>query len=972
MALMDYNYGLNGTIRGANNKKRRGDLRSERSRYRQEMREFARAAKKIRRTGEDYGDYGSFSDAIDEYYNWYDRYNLRKHGTVDDPYSIPPVNIYGNDNAKYQAFNDWFQAHPEDMVTDRNLRRYGSKYSPTLWNNYLAKVVMDQPRTKDGDYDFANPYIKALPDAYKKELFKSNVSERRGYQGLARLGTALAMSPVALSGVISPQGWTNFMLSTAAGEAVENGPRLFTDKGYAELLADSMFSKDTREKHPTGTEFAASMLNPGYYVSLGAAGLEYSGKILPRIVRDGVNGVKAFPAKAKWAYRDVLQNARNMYSDATKSMIPITEKLEVASPRMSIVEQRPNATKKPSKLPLIGTAGLAAYSDNKDNYSNTSMALMLPLAAGVALNPTRSFAKAGIDALGLIGKYQIKPLLKGAPIEKALSKSGTISRSQLDSYIKKQGKYYQEVMNDVLNKEFAGVDKIDYNAFKDAVAEKIPSYSFTDISKGGYRDYGLDRLGYDSTNYNTSKVRELLSKYDMRQIGENDILVRERATGRILTAEEVNDLNNKVASLGEVPDQKDIIIDNYMTTYDKLPESTLFSHFGPKNHAHTRTYLDKDNNRHVVEMQSDFFQSRGGQKDFDPRKPLELHMSKSAQERLIQDVIAESKRRGQNTVRFPTEDTAALVENFKKELDTSFLSPWSNVDNSLLNENQRGYLDILDKEVLLDNKEPLLADYKDIESARALSNRLDEVYRRVRKTFGEDYDKLIDYRDNLSDDIGSLRHIATELSKMVNGFEKKGFYIKITNETLQKLSPMLRKCFHKKKVEGSHDYVYFFDPNQIASWEFRDFADEFRKNEYVLRRQWDSFSRQFYEYNRQVLDLKQKIGRANRARELFRDNVDLNLKEERRLLNAAKKECESKLPYHYPQKQQRVLDNYNFTPLYIKRRYGIDMPIITDSKGNSWYEFDLNKYDPAVDELQFSLGGRLSNKYSLKSLFNNN
>jgi hypothetical protein len=50
----------------------------------------------------------------------------------------------------------------------------------------------------------------------------------------------------------------------------------------------------------------------------------------------------------------------------------------------------------------------------------------------------------------------LKGLMKGSPLEKALSKTGTININSLQAYLNKASRLEQYITNKVLNSQFAG------------------------------------------------------------------------------------------------------------------------------------------------------------------------------------------------------------------------------------------------------------------------------------------------------------------------------------------------------------------------------------------------------------------------------------------------------------------------------------------------------------------------------------
>ena len=93
--------------------------------------------------------------------------------------------------------------------------------------------------------------------------------------------------------------------------------------------------------------------------------------------------------------------------------------------------------------------------------------------------------------------YQLKGLMSGSPLERQLSKAGTININQLNAYFNKASQIEREVANKVLTEKFAGQKTIDYNQFKKAVQDELIG-KYNRVPQTKYADYGMDRLGFET------------------------------------------------------------------------------------------------------------------------------------------------------------------------------------------------------------------------------------------------------------------------------------------------------------------------------------------------------------------------------------------------------------------------------------------------------------------------------------------
>lgn len=85
--------------------------------------------------------------------------------------------------------------------------------------------------------------------------------------------------------------------------------------------------------------------------------------------------------------------------------------------------------------------------------------------------------------------------MAGSPLERYLSKTGTININQLRGYLSKASKLEQSIVEKVLNEKFNGQKAVDYNQLKRAVQEELITYTRTPQTR--WATYGLDRLGYE-------------------------------------------------------------------------------------------------------------------------------------------------------------------------------------------------------------------------------------------------------------------------------------------------------------------------------------------------------------------------------------------------------------------------------------------------------------------------------------------
>src|SRR5574344_771598 len=270
-------------------------------------------------------------------------------------------------------------------------------------------------------------------------------------------------------------------------------------------------------------------------------------------------------------------------------------------------------------------------------------------------------------------KPQIRPLIRGAEIEKQLSKTGTISRKSLDAYIAKQGKYYQDAMNETLETDFKDMDKINYTDFQNAVQKRLPEYSR--IPQTRYQKYGFNNLGLKTLNRDSLTEAELLRyAYDdelaaLEQIDEDFDKGNISSDDHLSLREEIMD---------EITRHLSIRLNTF--TFETPGITGQSEHYSGKPVGHSRTYTTETEPEilHVMESQSDYAQHLNIERA--KRHTLLKHMIDTYTERQIQEKLKYAAEQGQTKMRYPTRKTVAKIEGYqgipgreyyeiKKELD---------------------------------------------------------------------------------------------------------------------------------------------------------------------------------------------------------------------------------------------------------------------------------------------------------------
>ena len=246
--------------------------------------------------------------------------------------------------------------------------------------------------------------------------------------------------------------------------------------------------------------------------------------------------------------------------------------------------------------------------------------------------------------------YQLKGLMSGSPLERQISKTGTININQLNAYFNKASQIEKEIANKVLTEKFAGQKTIDYNQFKKAIQDELITYSTKPETK--FSTYGMDRLGFNV-------------------IKESD------------------------GAGGIVEYLPKIRTNTFTFESPRIPIGNS-KHYNATTLGHSRTYTlpGEPNVLHVMESQSDWAQQafKGRQKpvqmnqivyneqtgsfenpnpiEYTKYSPQEEYLIKNYLQRQLQENLKYASEHGQTKMRYPTSDTAAKIEGYEKKTIT--------------------------------------------------------------------------------------------------------------------------------------------------------------------------------------------------------------------------------------------------------------------------------------------------------------
>ena len=386
--------------------------------------------------------------------------------------------------------------------------------------------------------------------------------------------------------------------------------------------------------------------------------------------------------------------------NATLSALPFTRVVPAAARGYNVAKEFVSPTIASRFTPQGLRIGNNAYRLSYTPQGTMSFGGLGELS-GVKLNktPIQSWS------LEALPGYQIKSLFTGSPLEKQLSKQGTLSLKQLQAYIGRNdvSAIDKELLNRVLQNH-ANDTHIDYNTLRREVQEMIPQYSR--VPQTGYQEYGIDRLKYFANSY---FFEQMFEAQLMHMPGYRPVY------GFRLRSNPESNLMSRRQALQYFNDHKqdfkfdDVKLNTF--TFESPGIAGNAKHYDQHTLGHSRTYTtaDEPDVLHVMESQSDWAQSGGTSNAVGKRRveqalnfakrdleqgnygfgtkeeleqkivnltkqlqsfeldPVQSYMTKSYLNRQLQENLKYAAERGQTKMRYPTSETAAKIEGYQKD-----------------------------------------------------------------------------------------------------------------------------------------------------------------------------------------------------------------------------------------------------------------------------------------------------------------
>ena len=509
----------------------------------------------------------------------------------------------------------------------------------------------------------------------------------------------------------------------------------------------------------------------------------------------------------------------------------------------------------------------------------------------------------------------LKATMKGSPLEKSLSKTGEINVKNIEAYINKSDTPLTEkhYLQKVLNQNFAGQSKIDYNTFRKAVSEELISLDKTIIPDYSFSNYGVDRLGYSgpkisniekSINFAKQSVDDFKKYIKMYEGYSSDIKkyredfpydINMTRTDKELKSHIESTLDDYKSRLSEAENKlaankallKNAPLENetfIFSNREKFGRGDTRHFDDPATLGHTRTLVSKQESdiMHILESQSDFFQNSG----------------MSSYEKLKNQPI--------NNQKFMLEKRTQQLKN-------------------------------LEKTILED--ENLLRDYEE----RFSKNLPDKDGDIIHPSQIEMQKKIIADRK---------QHLLLKKGELQNWEQKfhlgKGHQERFLQENVQYAA---EKGMNKVRVPDATTAarIQGYEGKRIWNINYKN-GDKVTLNdgaEGVIVD--DTFD------NSVTVDVNGKKINIDMSDSGYGDSKPLPVK---KINDEDLKEI-----LIYSTERQTILKKYDEQPKLIKKLFGKEPKKITDSKGNTWYEFDIpESFKQGKAEFKaFKFGGNISN-----------
>ena len=564
---------------------------------------------------------------------------------------------------------------------------------------------------------------------------------------------------------------------------------------------------------------------------------------------------------------------------------------------------------------------------NWENGTQLAMGLMGPTTRTVSSvrRNTLPYNLGEIDAAGGLDKtgvpyeihptpgYQLKILMEGNPLEKQVSKKGTVSINSIRAQAKKGSAVEKSVIERVLQSEdYKGQKQVDYNDFKKRVQDELVQETTVPATK--YKDYGVSGLGYKPSE----------GGFDQHNINQNFLEHHPELHAFVNSEGNLIVKNNGIWTAWDIPEMKNYDeswynnvmgnptqIQPYVMTFesDKIPIGND-KHFNKGTLGHTR-YMQvpgEDDVLYVLESQSDWAQE-GKNSNLNPVS-MDDHIRDWHQKRL-----PKAKKN--------LEKWEAMLESGKNSAGEA-LQEWAKRDIE-------GF--IKEAKEWVKQSENVLAMYEQPKEELVYvenSQQRRQIQEAIRQAAENGQKKV--------------RFPTRQSAALIEGYNQNP--IKVIS----------KDRYNAEFTPYWGDYADF--KSNIISLE--EEIREHLSNLDGLYKQWEQIKQLGLGTEEEAARLKildKKIARLESRIEKAKKGIQTNQSNLSRLSGIVKKWRQGQTTY-IP-KVETILNKYEGFPTQYKSIFkDADVRTVTDSKGNTWYEVDVPE-NYLEQEWQYKLGGTL-------------
>ena len=243
--------------------------------------------------------------------------------------------------------------------------------------------------------------------------------------------------------------------------------------------------------------------------------------------------------------------------------------------------------------------------------------------------------------------FQIKSLFKGSPLERQLSKSGTLSLKQLQAYTGRNDvpAIDKELLNRVLQNHINDTH-IDYNTLRQEVQGMIPKY--TRVPQTEYSNYGMKRINIgvperkkvNTFTFESPGIRGNTRHYQGNPIGHSRTYTTVEEPDILHVMESQSDWAQNPKGFHKRQNRINEIVNDFKNA--QLNQNTLGFSEDRFNELYTKALNNLFNSNIKSRMINTY-----------PIRQLQENLQYAAQQ-------------GQHKMRYPTPETAAKIEGYQK------------------------------------------------------------------------------------------------------------------------------------------------------------------------------------------------------------------------------------------------------------------------------------------------------------------